>query len=159
LHHILTTRTEPWVVIKSSILVHMDVSHHLSFYFRHSVRGYMVGTTAGFLVEIMEALALQYHHQILWKCPQYHMSTCPTHCRVTGSGHPLHGGLGGYYWGNIPQVPRAAGYGPKLWIRSMPSSGKWLGNHRPHTRKQSHHSKLKRRGHLSAHLTSLIDLG
>jgi hypothetical protein len=45
------------------------------------------------------------------------------------------------------QVPRAAGYDPKLWIQSIPSSSKWLGNHTPHTRERPHHSRLKRRGH------------
>jgi hypothetical protein len=33
----------------------MELSLHLSFYLRRSLRGYMVGTIAGFLVEIMEA--------------------------------------------------------------------------------------------------------
>jgi hypothetical protein len=58
LHHILTTQTEPWEFIKSLALylsAHMELSLHLSFYLRRSLRGYMVGTIAGFLVEIMEA--------------------------------------------------------------------------------------------------------
>jgi hypothetical protein len=33
---------------------------------------------------------------------------------VTGSGHPLNGGLEGYCQCNLPRVPRAAGYGPKI---------------------------------------------
>jgi hypothetical protein len=35
----------------------MKLSLLLSFHLRRSLRGYMVGTTAGFQVEIMEALA------------------------------------------------------------------------------------------------------
>jgi hypothetical protein len=50
-------------------------------------------------------------------------------------------------WGNISQVLWAIGYGPKLWIRLVPSSGKWLENHTPHTKQWLHHSRLKRRGH------------
>jgi hypothetical protein len=64
-HHILTTRTEPWGFTKSSALnqeVCVQLSLRLSFYFRHSLGGYMVGITAGFQVEIMEALPLQSHH-------------------------------------------------------------------------------------------------
>jgi hypothetical protein len=60
LHHILTTRIEPWGFIKSSTqiqLVHMELSHRLSFYLRCNLKGYMVGTTTGFPVEIAEALA------------------------------------------------------------------------------------------------------
>jgi hypothetical protein len=33
-------------------------------------------------------------------------------------------GRGGECRGNVPQVPWAANYGPKLWIRLVPSSGK-----------------------------------
>jgi hypothetical protein len=39
--------------------VYMELSLRLNFYLRHSLMGYTVGTTAGFLVEIMETLALQ----------------------------------------------------------------------------------------------------
>jgi hypothetical protein len=46
-----------------------------------------------------------------------------------------------------PRVPLSIGYGPKLWIRSIPSSGKRLGNHIPHTMERPHHSRLKRRDH------------
>jgi hypothetical protein len=42
------------------------------------------------------------------------MRTYFAHRRVTGSGHPLNGGLGGYYRGKSPWVPRATGYDPKL---------------------------------------------
>jgi hypothetical protein len=64
-HHILTTQTESWGFIKSSVqnlLVHMELSLRLSFYLSHSIGGYTVGITSGFPVEIMEALALQSHH-------------------------------------------------------------------------------------------------
>jgi hypothetical protein len=76
--HTLTTRTEPQGFIKSSTsnkIVHIEFSLRLSFYLRCSLRGYMVGTTAGFPVEILEALAPQSHHQIPQTCPQYHMGT------------------------------------------------------------------------------------
>jgi hypothetical protein len=42
------------------------------------------------------------------------MRTYFAHYRVIGSGHPLNGGLGGYYHSDLPWVPRAAGYNPKL---------------------------------------------
>jgi hypothetical protein len=74
----------------------MEFSLRLSFYLRRSLGGYMVGTTAGFLVKIVEALAPQSHRRIPQKCPQYYMSTCSAHCRVTGFGHWLNGGFGGY---------------------------------------------------------------
>jgi hypothetical protein len=35
----------------------MELGLHLSFYLRHSLRGYTVDTTAGFTVKIVEALA------------------------------------------------------------------------------------------------------
>jgi hypothetical protein len=41
----------------SDLSVHMELSLRLSFYLRHSLRGYMVGTTVVFPVKIMEALA------------------------------------------------------------------------------------------------------
>jgi hypothetical protein len=88
LHHILTTQMELWDFIKSStlyLLVHMELSLRQSFYLRCSLRGYTVGTTTVFLVEIVEALALQSRCRMLWKCPQYDMSTYFTHRRVTGS--------------------------------------------------------------------------
>jgi hypothetical protein len=34
----------------------MELSLRVSFYLRHSLRGYMVDTTAGFPVKIVEAL-------------------------------------------------------------------------------------------------------
>jgi hypothetical protein len=117
LHHILTTWTEPWDFIKSSMLylsVHMELSLQLSFYHRRSLGDYMVGITARFSIEIVEALALQSHRQIPQKCPQYHMSTCSAHRRVTDSSHPLNEGLGGYCRGNIPWVLWATGYDPRL---------------------------------------------
>jgi hypothetical protein len=70
---ILTTWMEPWGFIKLSAqnqAIHMKLSLHLSFYLGHSLRGYTVGTTAGFPVKIVEALTPRSHHQILWKCPQ-----------------------------------------------------------------------------------------
>jgi hypothetical protein len=60
LHHILTTQMEPWGFIKSSVqnkVVHIELSFCLSFHLRRSLRGYIVATTIGFLIEIVEALA------------------------------------------------------------------------------------------------------
>jgi hypothetical protein len=51
---------EPWGFFKSLVLyvsLHMELSLCLSFYLRHSLGGYTVGTTAGFPVKIVEALA------------------------------------------------------------------------------------------------------
>jgi hypothetical protein len=91
-HHILTTQAEPWDFIKSSafyLSVHMELSLHLSFYHRCSLGGYTVGTTVGFPVKIVEALAPQSRSQIPRKCPQYHMSTYSAQHRVNGSGCSL----------------------------------------------------------------------
>jgi hypothetical protein len=55
---------ESWDFIKSSalyLLVHMELSIHLSFYLRHNLGGYTEGTTVGFPVEIVEVLAPQSH--------------------------------------------------------------------------------------------------
>jgi hypothetical protein len=48
----------------------MKHSLYLSLYLSHSLRGYTVGTTVGFLVEIMEALDPQSRRQIPWMYPQ-----------------------------------------------------------------------------------------
>jgi hypothetical protein len=51
---------EPWGFFELSasyLSVHMEHSLRLSFYLRHSLGGYIVDTTAGFAVKIMEALA------------------------------------------------------------------------------------------------------
>ncbi len=86
-----------WGFIKLFVLylsVHMELSLHLSFYLRRILGGYTVGTITGSPIKIVEALAPQSHHRILWKCPQYHMSTCSIHRRVTSFGHLLNRGLG-----------------------------------------------------------------
>jgi hypothetical protein len=59
------------------------------------------------------------------------MSTYSTHSRVTGSDHLLNGGLGGYYQGNLPRVPWATGYGPK--IVDTISSLQWQRAREPYT--------------------------
>jgi hypothetical protein len=67
-HHILTARMELWGFIKSSAqnkAVHMELSLRLSFYLKRNLGGYTVGTTTGFSVEIVEALALQPCRRIL----------------------------------------------------------------------------------------------
>jgi hypothetical protein len=51
---------DPWDFFKSSVLyllVHIELNLRLSFYLRHSLRGYTVDTTMGFPIKIMEALA------------------------------------------------------------------------------------------------------
>jgi hypothetical protein len=71
--HILTIRIELWGFIKPSAsnqAVHMELSLRLSFYLRYNLGGYTVGTTMGFPVEVVEDLASQSHHRILWKCLQ-----------------------------------------------------------------------------------------
>jgi hypothetical protein len=81
-HHILTTKMEPWSFIMSLVLylsVHMELSLRLSFYLIRSLEGYMLGTTAGFSIKIVEDLATQSCRRILRKCPQYHMSTYSIH--------------------------------------------------------------------------------
>jgi hypothetical protein len=73
LHHILTTQMEPRGLIKlsaSNQVVCTEISLCLSFYLRCSLGGYMLRTTAGFSIEIVEALAPQPHHRIPLKCPQ-----------------------------------------------------------------------------------------
>jgi hypothetical protein len=64
-HHILTTWMEPWGFIKLSTqnkAVHMEISLCLSFYLKHSLGGYMVGTATWFSMETVEALAQRSHH-------------------------------------------------------------------------------------------------
>jgi hypothetical protein len=112
LHHILTTRMELWGFIKSSELyqsVHMKLSLYLSFYLKHRLRGYMVGTTVGFWVEIVEALAPQSHHRTPQKCLHYHTRSYFSHRHVTGSNHPLNRGLRCYCQGKVPRVPWVSG--------------------------------------------------
>jgi hypothetical protein len=60
-HHILTTQMKPWDFIKLSALylsLHMELSLRQSFYLRRSLRGYTVGITVGFPVEIVVTLGL-----------------------------------------------------------------------------------------------------
>jgi hypothetical protein len=59
-HHILTTRMELWGFDKSSAqnqAVHLELSLGMSIYLKRSIRGYTVGTTTGFPIEIVDALA------------------------------------------------------------------------------------------------------
>jgi hypothetical protein len=74
---------EPWDFIESLALyqsVHMEPSLRLSFYLRRNLWDYTVGTTTGFSVKIVEALAPQSHHRMSWMFPQYHISTYYAHC-------------------------------------------------------------------------------
>jgi hypothetical protein len=95
----------PWGFIKSSTqtcTVHLKLSLCLSFNLKRILGGYTVGTTTDFPVETMVDLVPRSHRRIPWKCPQYHMSTYSPYHRVTGCGHPLNEGLGGYYQGLVP---------------------------------------------------------
>jgi hypothetical protein len=70
-HHLLTTRAEPWGIIKMAAqnkAVRMKRSLCLSFHLSGSLGGYTVGTTMGFCVATMEDLALWPHHRI----PRWH---------------------------------------------------------------------------------------
>jgi hypothetical protein len=46
---------------------------------------------------------------------------------------PLDGRLRGYCRGLVPRVSPIVSYGPKNWIRLVPSSDRRLGNHTPRT--------------------------
>jgi hypothetical protein len=60
------------------------------------------------------------------------MSTYFAHRRVTGSGHPLNGGLGGYYRGNLPRELWATGYIPKnLGYNRFPLGANGWGTKHP----------------------------
>jgi hypothetical protein len=62
---------ELWGFIKplaQNKVVHMELRLYLIFYLRRSLKGYTVGTTVGFLVKFMEALAPRSHRQIPQKC-------------------------------------------------------------------------------------------
>jgi hypothetical protein len=65
------------------------------------------------------------------------MRTCFARCRVFGSGHPLNGELGGYCRGNLPRVPWAIGYGPKILNAFGSLQQLTLGNHTHHIRKMT----------------------
>jgi hypothetical protein len=65
--HFLTIWMELWGFIKSSVqnkAIHMEHSLRLSFQLRRSLGGYTVGTTVGFRVTTVEALARRHHHRI-----------------------------------------------------------------------------------------------
>jgi hypothetical protein len=123
-HPVLTTQTKPWGFIKLSVkiyTVHMELGLRLTFQLRCDLRGYTMGTTTGFLVITMDALAPWPHLRNPQRHLQYHMSTYSAFHRVNISGHPLNGRLGGYYRG---LVLRVTGYSLEIWIRWVPSSGK-----------------------------------
>jgi hypothetical protein len=107
----------------------------------------MVGTTVGFPTNLVEALAPQSHHRILWKCPRYQLRTCSTHCRVTGSGHLLNGGLrasaGVLYLGyrGLPVMAQTSEYARFSPTGKMAREPHILYQVRPH------HSWLERKGH------------
>jgi hypothetical protein len=112
----------------------MKLSPCLSFYLRHSPRGYMVGTTMRLPGEIVEASAPKSHHRISRKFPQYHMRTYSASCRedvcsadrsTKGSGATI-GALYPEYYGS-PVIAQ------KIWTQLVPSSSKWLANHTPRT--------------------------
>jgi hypothetical protein len=64
-HNLLRIQMEPWNFIMPSVqnnVVHMELSLHLSFQLSRSLGGYTVGTTEGFWVMTIEALAPWSHH-------------------------------------------------------------------------------------------------
>jgi hypothetical protein len=110
----------------------MQLSLRLSFYLRHSFGGYTVGTTAGFLVEIVEALVPQTSppnpaEVPAVACEQLFRLPLRGHFFVTHSNRKARGLLSG----QITPVPRDAIYDLWIWIRPTPSSGKQLGSHTP----------------------------
>jgi hypothetical protein len=74
----------------------------------------MVGTTAGFQVEIIEALAPQSHYQISRKPTVTIGNTFSASHRGDTFYRVLNGSLMGYCEGKIPRVPRVIGYSPKF---------------------------------------------
>jgi hypothetical protein len=94
-----------WDFIKSSALylsVHMERSLRLSFT-SNVASGVHGGHHHGIPIQDRGGFSPA-SRRIPQKFPQYHMSTCSIHHRVTGSGHPLNEGLRGYYQGNVPWV-------------------------------------------------------
>jgi hypothetical protein len=58
LHHIQTTRMEPWGFIKSSAqnkVVYMKLSLRMSFYLRRSLGGYMVVAPTLYIIKFCQA--------------------------------------------------------------------------------------------------------
>jgi hypothetical protein len=112
-------------------------SHHLrqprqdcgaSLSHQCKTKQYTGGTTTRFWVMTMEALAPWPHHRIPHRYPQYHMSTYSTSHWVNSPEHLLDRRLRRYCRGHVPRVPRVTGYSLKIWIRSVPSSGKQMRN-------------------------------
>jgi hypothetical protein len=105
----------------------MQLSLCLSFLLRRSLGGYTVGTTVGFWVEIVEALAPQTLPAVAYE----HLFRLQFrgHFFVTRS----NGRHGGYYQGKIPEYHEtpitAHGYG----YDRLPPAAKRLGSHTPHT--------------------------
>jgi hypothetical protein len=62
---------------------------------------------------------------LLWQPPPGALSLCTILSLASATVHTCRG--------LKPWVPWVAGYGPKLWIRPVASSGKRLGNHTPRT--------------------------
>jgi hypothetical protein len=90
----------------------------------------MEDTTAGFEVEIVEALAPQTSPLNPIEVPAWHVST---YFRLSLRGHfyhPLSGRHGGYYWGKIPQyrgsLITTRGYG---YDRLPPAANDWGAIH------------------------------
>jgi hypothetical protein len=94
-------------------------------------------------------------HRSIWMQKHKFTTTCPGTLFVGSElGPPKHKNSVSTFHvldcrGNVPRVACVARYSPKFWIQLAPSSGKYLGNHTPHTWKGPHHSRLKRRGHQS----------
>jgi hypothetical protein len=125
----------------------MKFSLRLSFYLRHSLRGYIMGTTAGFPVKIMEALAPQSHRQITRRCPPPHTSTHSASRQEDA--FKMHGQqkARGLLLGSC--TPDTTGHWLQPKILDMTGSLRWQTTREPYTLGQvwPHDSMLKKRGY------------
>jgi hypothetical protein len=126
----------------------MQLSLRLSFYLRCSLGGYTVGTTVGFWVEIVVALAPQIsplNHAEVPAIAYEHLSHLPS--RGRSFYRPLNGRLGGYWWGKIPRYHRALITAQNSRYDRFPLAANGWGTIHPVSDKRPHHSRLKGRGH------------
>jgi hypothetical protein len=134
-HHLLITRTEPWVFIKLSVqnkVVHMELSFHLSFQLSHSLGvhgGYHHGIPrydhGGFSpipLSLNPAVVPTVTYEYLFYLPSSERLRPLAQWNTQGllSGYCTTGTVG--HW-----------LQPKIWIRLVPSSGIRLENQALHT--------------------------
>jgi hypothetical protein len=130
-HHILTIWMEPWGFIKPSAskqVVHIELSLRLSFYQKMQPWGLHGGQHCGIPSRDRGAFS----PTTLPPNPSEVTPIKRTYCTSRREDifyRSLNGRLRGYCRSKMPRVPLATGYNPKFWISSVPSSGKWSGNH------------------------------